>query len=97
MKTAVHGGDPNWGRIVAVAGRSGVGFNLTHARVRIGDVELFNDERIFDEREPAAAEHLGGNEVAISIDLGVGGSGAATVWTCDLSAEYVRINGDYRT
>ena len=97
VKTAVHGGDPNWGRIVAVAGRSGVGFNLTHARVRIGDVELFNGERIFGEREPAAAEHLGGNEVAISIDLGVGGSGAATVWTCDLSAEYVRINGDYRT
>ena len=97
VKTAVHGGDPNWGRIVAVAGRAGVGFDLARARVAIGGVELFRDERIFEDREAAAAEHLKTSEVELAIDLGAGGDGAATVWTCDFSAEYVRINADYRT
>ncbi|MDA1091714.1 MAG: bifunctional glutamate N-acetyltransferase/amino-acid acetyltransferase ArgJ [Acidobacteria bacterium] len=97
VKTAVHGGDPNWGRLVAVAGRAGVGFELAGARVRIGDVELFSRETPFPEREPAAAAHLKGTDVEISVDLGVGGNGQATVWTCDFSAEYVRINADYRT
>ncbi len=97
VKTAVHGGDPNWGRLVAVVGRAGVGFDPARARVRIGDVELFRDERVFTDREPAAAEHLSGSEVVIGVDVGAGGTGAATLWTCDLSAEYVRINADYRT
>ena len=97
VKTAVHGGDPNWGRLVAVAGRAGVGFDLARARVRIGEVELFGDERVFADRELAAAEHLSGSEVAIGVDLGAGGAATATVWTCDFSAEYVRINADYRT
>ena len=97
VKTAVHGGDPNWGRLVAVAGRAGVGFNLARARVRIGEAELFRDEQVFNDREPAASEHLSGSEVVIGVDVGAGGTGTATVWTCDLSAEYVRINADYRT
>ena len=97
VKTAVHGGDPNWGRIVAVAGRAGVGFDLARARVAIGGVELFRDERIFEDREAAAAEHLKTSEVELALDLGAGGDGAATVWTCDFSAEYIRINADYRT
>ena len=97
VKTAVHGGDPNWGRLVAVAGRAGVEFDLAHARVRIGEVELFGHGQVFADREPAAAEHLSGSEVVIGVDVGTGGAGTATVWTCDLSAEYVRINADYRT
>ena len=97
VKTAVHGSDPNWGRLIAVAGRAGVTFDLTHARVRIGEVELFGDEQVFADREPAAVEHLKGSKVVIGVDVGAGGTGTATVWTCDLSAEYVRINGDYRT
>ena len=97
VKTAVHGSDPNWGRLIAVAGRAGVAFDLTRARVRIGEVELFGDEQVFADREPAAAEHLSGSKVAIGVDVGTGGTGTATVWTCDLSAEYVRINADYRT
>lgn len=97
VKTAVHGGDPNWGRLVAVAGRAGVGFDLTGARVAIGGVELFADETVFAEREPAAAEHLRGTDVTMTVDLGVGGDARATVWTCDFSAEYVHINADYRT
>ena len=54
-------------------------------------------ERAPVHREPAAAEHLKGSKVAIGVDVGTGGNGTATVWTCDLSAEYVRINADYRT
>jgi glutamate N-acetyltransferase/amino-acid N-acetyltransferase len=97
VKTAVHGSDPNWGRLIAVAGRAGVAFDLTRARVRIGEVELFGDEQVFADREPAAADHLSGSKVAIGVDVGTGGTGTATMWTCDLSAEYVRINADYRT
>ena len=97
VKTAVHGGDPNWGRLIAVAGRAGVAFDLARARVRIGEAELFSDEQVFADREPAAAEHLSGSKVVLGVDVGTGGTGTATVWTCDLSAEYVRINADYRT
>ena len=97
VKTAVHGGDPNWGRLVTVAGRAGVAFDLARARVRIGETELFSDGQVFADREPAAAEHLKRSKVAIGVDVGAGGRGTATVWTCDLSAEYVRINADYRT
>jgi glutamate N-acetyltransferase / amino-acid N-acetyltransferase len=97
VKTAVHGGDPNWGRLVAAAGRSGVPFDIAHARVRVGPVVLFSDGQPFDDQAPRAAEHLRGEDIDIEIDLGTGGPHEATVWTCDLSAEYVRINGEYRT
>jgi glutamate N-acetyltransferase/amino-acid N-acetyltransferase len=97
VKTAVHGADPNWGRLVAVAGRAGVDFNLERARVQIGDVELFADGRPFDERAPQASEHLQGRDVTLRVDLGTGQAGAARMWTCDLSAEYVKINAEYRT
>ena len=97
VKTAIHGGDPNWGRLVAAAGRSGAEFALGRASVSIGDVPLFVAGVPHDERADDAARVLAHREIAITIDLGAGGSGAATMWTCDLSAEYVRINGEYRT
>lgn len=97
VKTAVHGADPNWGRLVAVAGRAGVAFDLERARVQIGDVELFSGGRPFDDRAPLASTHLQGSEVTLRVDLGTGGTGRARMWTCDLSADYVRINAEYRT
>jgi len=97
VKTAVHGGDPNWGRLVAAAGRSGAKFVLDGARVQIGSLVLFENGRPFDELAPKAAEYLTGKDLAITVDLGAGGSHQATVWTCDLSAEYVKINAEYRT
>jgi glutamate N-acetyltransferase/amino-acid N-acetyltransferase len=97
VKTAVHGADPNWGRIVAAAGRSGVSFDVGRATVHVGGVLLFENGLPHDEAAPRAAEHLKQKDVQIDVDLGTGGSGAATIWTCDLSAEYVRINGEYRT
>jgi glutamate N-acetyltransferase/amino-acid N-acetyltransferase len=97
VKTAIHGGDPNWGRLVAVAGRAGVPFSLEHAIVRIGPVTLFANGTPFDERAPLAAAYLEGKEIDVEVDLGTGGAGASRMWTCDLSADYVRINADYRT
>ena len=97
VKTAIHGGDPNWGRLVAAAGRSGADFAIDRASVSIGDVPLFVAGVPHDERADAAARVLAHRDITIAIDLGVGGAGAATMWTCDLSAEYVRINGEYRT
>ena len=97
VKTAIHGGDPNWGRLIAVAGRSGARFELGGARVLVGDVVLFEDGRPFDERAPLAAEHLNGNDVTVTVDLGTGGPHEARMFTCDLSADYVKINAEYRT
>ena len=97
VKTALNGGDPNWGRLVAVAGRAGVAFDPDRTVVRIGGVTLYDGATVFAEREREAADHLRGPEVEVTVDLGAGGAGAATMWTCDFSAEYVRINADYRT
>ncbi len=98
VKTAVAAADPNWGRILAAVGRAGIddldvaGVNLFvggHPVATGGTVDPAYDEA-------QAAEHLRGSEVTLGIDLGRG-EAAATVWTCDLTAEYVRINADYRT
>lgn len=97
VKTAVHGADPNWGRIVAAAGRSGASFDVGRMTVRVGGVLLFEHGLPHDDAAPDAARHLGNTEIQIDVHLGTGGDGAATIWTCDLSAEYVRINGEYRT
>jgi glutamate N-acetyltransferase / amino-acid N-acetyltransferase len=97
VKTAIHGGDPNWGRLVAVAGRSGSDFVLDSAAVRIGPIELFSAGTPHDERAPQAAEYLKGNDLVVAVDMGTGGTGTSQMWTCDLSAEYVRINAEYRT
>jgi glutamate N-acetyltransferase/amino-acid N-acetyltransferase len=97
VKTAVHGADPNWGRILASVGRSGVAFDADRAKVRVGDVLLFENGLPHDHAAPIAAEHLKSTDIRIEVDLGTGGGANATIWGCDLSAEYVRINGEYRT
>jgi glutamate N-acetyltransferase/amino-acid N-acetyltransferase len=100
VKTAVHGGDPNWGRVLAAAGACGVAFAPERAALWFGQgadavrVVAGGVGDAYDER--AAAERLRRDPVAIRLDLG-GGPGEATVWTCDLSAEYVAINADYTT
>jgi glutamate N-acetyltransferase/amino-acid N-acetyltransferase len=96
VKTAIHGADPNWGRILAAAGRSGAKIDAARATVRIGDVVVFDSgaPRAFD------AERVRGifsqPQVWIEVELGLG-SGKAHAWGTDLSAEYVRINADYTT
>jgi glutamate N-acetyltransferase/amino-acid N-acetyltransferase len=97
VKTAIHGADPNWGRLVAAAGRSGATFVLDRALVEVGPLVLFRSGQPFDDQAPAAARYLQQAELDLHVDMGTGGGGEAVVWTCDLSAEYVRINGEYRT
>jgi glutamate N-acetyltransferase/amino-acid N-acetyltransferase len=96
VKTAVHGGDPNWGRIVAALGRSGAVFTLDRCRVGIGGVV------VFDRGAPEPVDHnlvrvaLSRPRIDIAIDLGAG-DGSGHAWGCDLSPEYVHINADYTT
>jgi glutamate N-acetyltransferase/amino-acid N-acetyltransferase len=99
VKTAIHGNDPNWGRILAAAGYSGEAIEPARVRLWFGE----GDELQLLERglpvafDAAAASALLARDPAIAhIDLGLG-SAVATVWTCDFSADYVRINADYTT
>jgi glutamate N-acetyltransferase/amino-acid N-acetyltransferase len=97
IKTAVHGRDPNWGRILAAAGRSGVPVDMARARVWIGPADLYSGGQPHPENEPAAHLHmLNEKEVVLGVDLATG-QAEAQVWTCDFSADYVHINADYRS
>jgi len=96
VKTAIHGADPNWGRILAAAGRSGAKVDATRATVRIGDIVVFDSgaPRAFDAERVRAI--FSQPEIWIEVELGLG-SGKAHAWGTDLSAEYVRINAEYTT
>jgi glutamate N-acetyltransferase/amino-acid N-acetyltransferase len=98
VKTALHGCDPNWGRIVAAAGRSGVRFNPDHASVQIGRISIFRHGTpiMTPKTELKAAATMKRKEYQISVVVG-SGRGLGHYWTCDLGHEYVRINADYRT
>jgi len=97
VKTAIAGRDPNWGRILSAAGRAGVAFDSSKARVWVGDSDVYRDGIPHAENEPDANRHLADEgQVRIGIDLALG-MHSAEVWTCDLTADYVRINADYRT
>jgi glutamate N-acetyltransferase/amino-acid N-acetyltransferase len=95
VKTAVHGRDPNWGRIAAAAGRSGARMDPDRLCVRIGSIPVYRGGPVaFDER--AASALLGADVVELGLDFGLG-TGRGMAWGCDLSAEYVAINSEYRT
>ncbi|HXG05329.1 MAG TPA: bifunctional glutamate N-acetyltransferase/amino-acid acetyltransferase ArgJ [Candidatus Binatia bacterium] len=95
VKAAVHGADPNWGRIAAAAGRSGAELDPDRLRVQVGPVVVYDGApRPFDPERASAA--LSGRVAAIRLDLGLG-DGSAEAWGCDLSAEYVAINSEYST
>jgi glutamate N-acetyltransferase/amino-acid N-acetyltransferase len=97
IKTAVHGLDPNWGRILSAAGRAGVPFDVGRARVWIGDADLYSNGMPHPENEPAAHQHMRDHKgVVLGVDLAIGPF-EADVWTSDFSADYVKINAEYRT
>lgn len=97
VKTAVHGADPNWGRVAMAVGKCSDETDVFPENVRIvfGDVETFPTEAT-DETLERAAQHMKGDEVVISVDLGVA-DGEFTVYGCDLTEGYIRINADYTT
>ncbi len=96
VKTAFAGADPNWGRILAAAGRSGVPFDSKRVNIWIAGVAVCRGgrEHPFDER--VAHEKMLAKYVPVRVDLR-SGKGFARVWTCDFTVEYVHINSSYRT
>ncbi len=96
LKSAVHGADPNWGRIVAAIGRSGIVVSEPGVTVSICGIRVFENECPTEFDAAAVAAAMKGDTVTIEADLGVGDS-EATGWGCDLSADYVSINADYHT
>jgi glutamate N-acetyltransferase/amino-acid N-acetyltransferase len=96
VKSAVHGADPNWGRIVAALGRSGASFALDRCSVRIGGLAVFAAGQPVPVDLDAVRAAFSRSRIEIDIDLGTG-TGSARAWGCDLSPEYVHINADYTT
>lgn len=96
VKTAIFGGDPNWGRIASTIGSCGVSAESSKLSIKIGEVEIFSREKIFFENEPKCANIMKNDNFKISCDLGLG-DGAFTAYGCDLGHEYVKINADYRS
>ena len=96
VKTAIYGGDANWGSIVAAAGYAGVAVEPSKMKLWFGDVNVFANGMPTDFDEADSTRAIAGSEVFIRLDLGQGNA-RATVWTCDLSHDYVTINGKYRT
>ena len=97
VKTAIAGGDANWGRIVMAVGKAGEPADRDRLRISFGDVAVAEQGRRAERFDEAAASRVvAGREVTIFVDVGVG-SGHARVWTCDLTEGYLRINGSYRS
>jgi glutamate N-acetyltransferase/amino-acid N-acetyltransferase len=97
VKTAVAGGDANWGRVVMAVGKAGESADRDKLKISFGGHVLAeNGQRAVKYDETAATRAVGGRDVVIGVDLGVG-RGKATVWTCDLTDGYIRINGAYRS
>lgn len=97
VKTAIAGEDANWGRIVMAVGKAGEPADRDLLSIYFGDIQVAEDGmRSIGYSEDAASNVMKQDEIPIRIDLGLG-TGSATVWTCDLTKDYVAINGDYRS
>ncbi|WP_128254999.1 bifunctional glutamate N-acetyltransferase/amino-acid acetyltransferase ArgJ [Falsirhodobacter deserti] len=97
VKTAIAGEDPNWGRIVMAVGKSGAAADRDKLKISLGDMVLAEKgwrSRSYSEEDAAA--YMKGEELVLSVDLGMGRA-ARTVWTCDLTHRYIDINADYRS
>lgn len=96
VKSAVHGCDPNWGRIIAALGRSGADFNPKKVDLYLANMQLMSagEPVPFDKKKASAV--MGKDEVKVRVALN-GGKHRATAWGCDLTAEYVAINAEYTT
>ena len=96
VKAAVHGSDPNWGRIIAAVGRSGVKVVESKIDLHLGGICVVKGGRPLPFDKESVVEALRGSEVSIDLNLNLR-SAAATAWGCDLSEEYVTINSQYTT
>jgi glutamate N-acetyltransferase / amino-acid N-acetyltransferase len=96
VKTAFAGADPNWGRVFAAAGRAGVPFDTSRVDIAMAGIQVLSRGKPLDFNERAASNRLLADHVPIVMDLHAGRE-SARYWTCDFTAEYVRINASYRT
>lgn len=97
VKTAIAGEDPNWGRIVMAVGKSGEQADRDKLTIGIGEAILAKNGQLNpDYTESATAEYMKGQNIDIHVDLAIG-NGQNTVWTCDLTHDYISINADYRS
>ena len=97
VKTAIAGEDPNWGRIVMAVGKAGEAADRDRLGIRFGDIQVASRRRGRPRLSRGARRRLyEAPEIEITVDVGVG-DGASTVWTCDLTAQYIAINADYRS
>jgi len=97
VKTALAGEDPNWGRIVMAVGKAGEAADRDKLAIRFGDIEVAKDGEVAPGyREADGAAYMKRPEIEITVDVGVG-EAAATIWTCDLTKDYIAINADYRS
>jgi glutamate N-acetyltransferase/amino-acid N-acetyltransferase len=96
VKTALAGEDANWGRILCAAGYSGIPFDPDRVEIKIGDLVVCKrgTGALFNEAD--AKQILRQRDIRIALNLHAGSS-SATLWTCDLTKEYIHINADYRT
>jgi glutamate N-acetyltransferase / amino-acid N-acetyltransferase len=97
VKTALAGEDPNWGRIVMAVGKSGEKADRDRLAIRFGDIEVAKDGEVAPTyKEADGAAYMKRAEIDIAVDVGVG-EAEDTMWTCDLTKEYIAINADYRS
>jgi glutamate N-acetyltransferase / amino-acid N-acetyltransferase len=97
LKTAIAGEDPNWGRVVMAVGKSGEAADRDRLSIWFGNhIVARHGERAAEYVEKTVAAYMKSAEIMIRVDVGVG-HGKATVWTCDLTHDYVSINADYRS
>ncbi|MEO0342547.1 MAG: bifunctional glutamate N-acetyltransferase/amino-acid acetyltransferase ArgJ [Pseudomonadota bacterium] len=97
VKTAIAGEDPNWGRIVMAVGKAGEPADRDKLSIRFGEIEVAREGWVAnDYREEDGAAYMKNADLLITVALGMG-AGAASVWTCDLSHQYITINADYRS
>ena len=97
VKTALFGNDPNWGRILAATGRSGVPFDPARVEIALAGTTVYRDGMPTDFNGYAVSEAMKTKEVQILVDFHQAGGETATVWTCDFSYDYVKINAEYHT
>jgi glutamate N-acetyltransferase/amino-acid N-acetyltransferase len=97
VKTAIAGGDANWGRVIMAVGKSGERVDMARLGVAFGGHDVAcGGAAVPNLDEGPVAAHLAGTEIAILVTVG-SGPGSATVWTCDLTHGYIDINADYRS
>lgn len=98
VKTAIAGEDANWGRIVMAVGKTGEPIKFDALKIAMGGIVIAEgDGPLQDYNESLVQAHIEGQEVSIDVDVGLGKSGSAVVWTCDLTHGYIDINADYRS